>query len=207
MTEQKVQRVFLAGEGSNELGGHADHPSYRDATKLGVLEALLRRVEPAGWEVVGAVPWKSIRKFRVGAAAHADTRNVMGAANDAREADCQVLAFTRDKDNDTSRPAAIEEGITRASTEFPGVGIVGGCACPTLEGWLLALCGKTGTERMSPTKASDELVKAGVRSKDGAAMVAVVENAKLEAVPRDAESLLRWLEQARSTLAAPGDGP
>lgn len=206
MTEKKVLRVFLAGEGSNELGAHVDHPSYRDSTKIGVLEALLRRVEPAGWEVGGAVQWKGIRKFRVGAAAHADTHNVMGAANDAREAGCQVLAFTRDRDNDMSRPAAIAEGITRATIAMTSVGIVGGCACPTLEGWLLALSGKTGTERMSPTKASDELVKAGVRSKDGAAMVAVVENANLEAVPRDAGSLLCWLEQARSTLSPPGDG-
>jgi len=200
VTDEKVLRVFLAGEGPNELGGHADHPSYRDTTKVGVLEALLRRVEPAGWKVGGAVRWKSIRKFRVGAAAHADTHNVMGAANDAREAGCQVLAFTRDRDNDTSRPAAIEEGITRASNEFPGVDVVGECACPTLEGWLLALIGKTGTEKMSAMKASDELVKKGIPPKDGVAMVQLVENAKLEGVPKDAEALLRWLARARSTL-------
>lgn len=203
MTAQQVLRVFLAGEGPNELGGHADHPSYRDTTKVGVLEALLRRVEPAGWEVAGAVRWKSIRKFRVGAAAHADTHNVMGAVNDAREAGCQVLAFTRDMDNDTSRPVAVAEGIARAAIAMPGVGIVGGCARPTLEGWLLALGGKSGTEKMSPTKASAELVKAGVPSKVGADMVAVVEKAKLELVPPDAESLLRWLVRARSTLSAP----
>jgi hypothetical protein len=57
--------------------------------------------------------------------------------------------------------------------------------------------------QMSPTKASGELVKAGVPPKDGAAMVAVVENARLELVPADAESLLRWLAQARATLPAP----
>jgi hypothetical protein len=200
VTEQRYLRVFLAGEGSNELGRYADHPAYRDKMKVGVLEALLARVEPTGWEVVGAVKWKDIRKFRMGHAAHADTHNVMGAANDAREAGCEVLAFTRDRDNDMTRPPAIAEGVYRASTAMASVGIVGCCACPTLEGWMLALLGKTGTESMSSTKASAELAAEGIPSKDGAAMVAVVENAELDRVSPDAESLLHWLEQARSKL-------
>ncbi len=56
-----MKRVFLAGEEPNELGEWSHHPSYRkDPPLTGVIEALLREVEPDGWKVVDAVLWKKI---------------------------------------------------------------------------------------------------------------------------------------------------
>ena len=51
--------VLLAGEGPDELGQWAEHPSYReDPPRLGILEALLRRVRDDGWRVRDGVRWK-----------------------------------------------------------------------------------------------------------------------------------------------------
>ena len=59
-----TRRVFLAGEGSDEIGTLAYREPYRGSPPYGVLEALLRRVHPSGWEVVGGIAWKHIRHYR-----------------------------------------------------------------------------------------------------------------------------------------------
>lgn len=48
-------KVFLGGEGSNELGTRWYVPM---GDELGVVEALLRRIRPGGWRVAAALPWK-----------------------------------------------------------------------------------------------------------------------------------------------------
>ena len=70
------------------------------------------------------------------------------AALDASEAGCDVLAFSRDRDNDEDREKAIEEGIAAAKTAR--LAVVGAAAIPTLEGWILALMKTSRTEAMSP---------------------------------------------------------
>jgi hypothetical protein len=45
-------RVFIAGEGRNELGGWAGDPAYRDLSEPGVIEAFLSRTRPTGWRIV-----------------------------------------------------------------------------------------------------------------------------------------------------------
>lgn len=196
-------RVFLAGEGANELGGRHGHPSYQSDDRPGALSALLSRVQADGWEVGGAREWKRIRKFRAGKADHEDTHNVLGAALDAKEAGCEVLAFSRDQDRDERRGAAVAEGTRRAEVKFgDSPAVIGGVAVPTLEGWILAILGVRGTPQMSPKRASEELAQRGVAPKDGAAMVAIIEAADLDAIAVDAVTLAAWVARARAVLPA-----
>jgi hypothetical protein len=196
-----VVKVFLCGEGSNELGSRIGHRAYQSDERPGALHVLLSRVQPDGWEVGGACEWKRIRKFRAGKADHEDTRNVLGAALDAKEAGCDVLAFSRDLDKDEGRRDAVEEGMKRVPETFASAPeIIGGVAIPKIEAWILALSGVRRTEQMSPTRAEEALVQQGFARKDGAAMVRAVEVADLANIPEDAASLLLWLSRARATL-------
>lgn len=193
-------KVFLCGEGPNELGSRFGHRSYQTDERPGVLHALLARVQADGWEVGGARDWKSIRKFRAGAAAHQDTHNVLGVALDAKEAGCDVLAFSRDLDRDATRRDGIEEGIRRVRELSAAPEVSGGVAIPTLEGWMLALLRERGTEELTPKRASLLLAEKGVEPKDGAAMIRVVEEADFGELPGDAASLAAWLTRARAVL-------
>lgn len=204
-------RVFLSGEGSNELGAHAKGPAFRDAgaeeSEPGALCALLRKVQPEGWRVGEAKLWKDVHKLVVGAARggrdrHQDTRNVLKIALHAEEAGHQVLAFSRDLDADDEREEAIEKGIHEAEALCRDLGIVGSIAVPALEGWVLALQRVPKTELFSRKKAQAELSSRGVEPKDGAAMVKAIEQANLDQIPGDATSLLRWLGRARTVLPA-----
>lgn len=168
-------KVFLSGEGRCELGSRAGHRSFQSDDEPGALHALLARVRASGWEIGGSCEWKRIRKFRAGKFDHEDTRNVLGAALDAKEAGCDVLAFSRDMDRDLARDEAIEEGIRRVE----GIGVIGGVAKPTIEGWILALLQERRSEDMSSKRAEALLV---------------------ERIPDDAASLRRWLERAEQHL-------
>lgn len=148
----------------------------------------------------GARDWTSIRKYKAGAA-HRDTHNVLGVALDAKEAGCDVLAFSRDLDSDVTRKDAIEEGIRRVPETFSEAPeVIGGVAVPTLEGWILALLRVRQTEELTPKRALFVLDEKGVPSKDGLAMVHVVEEADLDQLPSDAVSLAAWLARARTVL-------
>ena len=196
-------KVFLSGEGSNERGSRFAPRAFQSDERPGVLHVLLERVQPDGWEVGGARDWKGIRKYRAGAASHADTHNVLGVAKDAKDAGCDVLAFSRDLDRDAARRQAIEEGIARVPEVLAGApAVIGGVAVPTLEGWILALLGVRAAEALSPKRAEEALVQKGIPRKDGAAMVRVVEDADLAGLPSDATSLRTWLERAKAVLPA-----
>lgn len=194
-------RVFLSGEGSNELGSHADHLSYRTEHDLGVLHALLKKVEPSGWTVGGARVWKNIRKYRaMPSAKHLDTHNVLALANDAIEAKCDILAFSRDVDKDPEREDAIEDGIALIPKTFANApAVIGGVADPSLEAWILALLGHPGSEARN---AEATLAAKGIARKDGAAMAEAVAEADLSRIPPDAASLLTWLKRAQDVLPA-----
>jgi hypothetical protein len=194
-------KVFLAGEGANELGSRAGDPAYQSDKRPGVLCVLLSRIQATGWIVDRARDWKSIRKYRACGAGHDDTRNVLGVALDAKEARCDVLAFSRDLDRDPARREAIEEGIRLVPSAFPAApDVIGGVAVPALEGWILALLGERATEEMSPKRAQDALAAKGVARKDGAAMTRAAEAADLDRIPHDATSLHEWLARARAVL-------
>lgn len=201
-------RVFLAGEGSNELGSRFGHPAHQSDKSPGVLHALLRRVAPHGWKVGGARTWSSIRKYRASGPNHNDTHNVLGLVLDTLEAGCHVLVFVRDEDNDASRAAAIQKGIALAPNEFKDAPeIAGGLAVPLLEGWILALRGTRATEALTPKQAVKALVATGITEKDGPAMVEVVDGADLDQLPEDAASLRAWLSEARRVFGAKPSTP
>lgn len=187
-------KVWLAGEGPSEIGD-------RDigGERRGVLEALLVRVEPAGWIVDRATLWKKIRKFEAGAALRGagDDRSVQRLVLFASEAGCEVVAFSRDRDSDPDRTATLERGIAAARQAYPEVGIIGGIAAPCIEGWILALAGVKGTDAMSRRRCDDELEHHAIPIHvEG--FVAVVEAADLAALA--AGSLATWLARARDVL-------
>lgn len=198
-----VVRVLLAGEGPNELGGwFAERQWRREAPEPGVLEALLRAVVPDGWEIADARVWSRIRRLRVGAA-HGDERNVFVLGLDAAEADCALLVFSRDRDNDATRAEAVRNGKRRIAEELgEPPRVVGEVAVPKLEGWILALMGTRRTESLRPARAESDLEKKGVAPKDTSAMVATVSSADLSSVPADAKGLRAWLDSARDAFAA-----
>jgi hypothetical protein len=203
-------KVFLGGEGNNELGTRWQHPP---GDSPGVVETLLRRVRAGGWRVAGARDWKSIRKYRAGAARahpdHEDARNVRGLVLHAYEEACEMLAFVRDDDGDDRRePAILQalEAITslRFADEYHyELAIVGGIAKPNLEGWILCLLDVTGTDVMTRARIDHELATTDVQLKSTAQYVAIAETG---ALPSGNGSLPAWLARADRTFCQLIDG-
>ncbi len=193
-------RVWLGGEGRNELGGRDGDPVYQN-DQPGVIETLLRAVRPEGWHVAGATKWSRIRKLQPGKAT-AEQKNVLGLALDARESQCQVLAFVRDADGDADRIRDVDEALKRAGEMFPSLRIVGGTAVNVLEAWVLAAKGDTKTESLGKVAAQTRLQDEGFAPKDTLAMVGVAAKVTLEKLPTDAASLRAWLLQAAKALKA-----
>jgi hypothetical protein len=202
-------KVFLCGEGNNDLGTRWHKPRGDDP---GVLEALLRRVRADGWHIECALDWKSIRKYRAGAGlfqpSHKDARNVHGLVLRAYEEACEMLVFVRDRDNDDERGMAIDVALESIAAlgfaeEFRyKLIIVGGIAHPTLEGWILCLLGVAGTDEMTATGASRALA-AKIPAKSTAAYVEI---AQTNVLPTDDGSLARWLALAQAELNRLIDG-
>jgi len=193
-------KVWLGGEGPCELGTRTD-----GGDEPGVIEALLLRVEPKGWIVEGAQRWKYIRKYRAGHAArggrnHEDLHNVLGLALKAKDVGCKVLAFTRDVDADDRRADAIARGIALAGELFPALVIVGGVACPAIEGWMLALLGVRDSDAMSRVRTLELLRDREIEKKNADAYVEIVNAADLAHLPVGCGSLTDWLSTARTQL-------
>lgn len=202
----RALRVMLAGEGRNELGDWAIEAVHRQGrSEPGVVEALLRRVRADGWAIEHAICWKDIRKFRAGRHGDADKRGVLGLVLQAKEAGVDVVAFVRDRDGQVDRVGSIEAGISAAAELIAeGPRIAGGIAVRTLESWILALAGRRRSEACGPTQTAEALAAIDVKPKDTRGMVAVVERARLDALPVDAASLRTWLARAEDALT---DGP
>ena len=206
-------RVFLCGEGRNELGDWANSAPYRpapgppprDPAAAGVLVALLRKARGDGWEVHGACLWKAIRKFRVGVG-DPEARNVQGLLQDAHERGCEVVAFLRDADGEESRVEAIRAGLDQAHGSYPGLRVIGGTPSPVLEAWILSFLGVTGAHRLRKTGAQRRLKEKGIPSKDTARMVQAIEKAERANLPADAQDLRDWLLCADEALS-PVDEP
>jgi hypothetical protein len=193
--------VLLAGEGPDELGQWAEHPSYReDPPRLGILEALLRRVRDDGWRVRDGVRWKDIRLYQPGGFRSAETRKVMRLLFRAVEEGYDVVVFSRDRDGDPQRHTDVERGIHDARAEYPDLRVVGGVAREEIEAWVLALLGQPASEGHTNPKEVLSAAPHGIGNRD--AKVAAVEAADMSRLPDDAESLHRWLERARAALVA-----
>jgi hypothetical protein len=191
-----MKRVFLAGEGTNEIGSWGRHPSYRHTAETGALEALLKKSVETGWEICGGLFWKEIRKFRAGDHRSAETRNVLGAALRAREAGADALIFSRDRDRVPTRERDIEDGVGAASKEI-GIGIAGGTAIEDLDAWVLACLGITNSEENRNAKQTLERER-GIATTS--AKVVAIEQVDLSALPADAGSLRQWIDRVRAVL-------
>jgi hypothetical protein len=207
----KTHLVLLAGEGRNELGSRVGHPTYQTGAEIGVLERLLRRASPGGFDIHSGRQWKDVRKFSVSGRrspgapkrsfTHGDAATVFKLVFDAKEAGCSALVFVRDLDNEPGREGAIREGMEAARQDFQTVALVGAVAKPKLEGWVLAALGVRGTESLTPAGAERALAEHEVQAKSTAEFVAVIEEADFTRIPRDAESLHAFMDCAKRTFA------
>lgn len=194
-------RILLAGEGANELGGWDGQPAWRDKNRPGVLEALLRRVQADGWEIVEAIRWKDIRKFQARRGLDAEMRNVLGLMLTADELECDAVVFSRDLDALEEREDSVNAGLQQAAELFPeGPQAIGGIAIRKLESWLIALSGRTRSQDTREAQIEEIFSDLGIKLKDTAAMVRLVEEANLSRIPKDAKSLHDWLNKARTVL-------
>lgn len=194
--------VLLCGEGRNELGGRAGHPSYQHDRYPGFIEASLERVAPGRALIRGALQWKSLPILRVGGRGDPFARRTTAALQRARELDARLcLLVDRDKNSN------VETSIRRAAAEFaagrPGDEAALGVPAPKLEGWILALLGQSRTEAMTPAGAEARLAERGVAAKDTAAFVSAVSSCDLACLPEDAVGLRRWFDDLSRVLAAP----
>lgn len=193
--------MFLSGEGPDDLGDWCNDPRYRsNPSKIGIIEALLRRMSRVDFIIVDARPWKRIRKFQAGKHAQPETRNVLGLMNEAEEARCDALVFVRDQDGYADRQEHIEVGIrlVRAGDFAPA--LVGGIAVQEIEAWVLTLLGERRTEHHADAK--DVLEKKhGITTCEG--KTAVVDSADRAKIPEDAASLRAWLARVDACFVAP----
>jgi hypothetical protein len=190
-----VIKIHLSGEGAFELGGRVGDPAYR-TERPGVIEALLRAHVPDGWEVCGARTWKDIPKVRARPGETAEVQNVRGAVLDAREAQCDVLVFVRDRDRRAERERLID--VTVQELREAGARIVGGVACQCVDAWVLAIAGETGSEGHASGDAKRLREARAPRTEDA---VALVQQRGLASVAPDATSLRSWLAAAGAELA------
>jgi hypothetical protein len=198
-------RVWIAGEGNNELGTRSE-----DGSRVpGVLEALLAKVCPSGWQCAGTVPWRQIRKFRAGGARgsnHGDFRNVLGLVLEAYEQAADAVAFSRDVDSDPEREPAVATALTWIRHDSGWlIEVIGGVAKPALEGWILALRGVSRTDELSRASAARHLAQYMTDFKSTEDYVAAVERTVLGThptfeLPDGSESLRSWLASAYETL-------
>jgi len=205
-----VLKVFLGGEGNNDIGTRWYVPM---GDQPGVAEALLLRVRARGWRVAAALQWKSIRKYKAGAANqptyHADAHNVRGLVLHAYEEACEMLAFIRDIDGESLRKREIDNALASlgelglAKEYGYELAVVGGTPLPNLEGWILCLLGRPNTDQMSKARAARDLAEASVALKSNADYLAVVETCTL---PSGAGSLPEWLALAETTFRRLIDG-
>ena len=76
-------KVFLSGEGPDELGDWYHPPQYHDSPpEHGVIEVLLRKAGVSFVVIRGERFWKTIKKFRFKPPVRADHPNSHAANND-----------------------------------------------------------------------------------------------------------------------------
>jgi hypothetical protein len=197
-----MKHIFLAGEGRNELGSWSKDPPYQDDSEPGVLKSLLQKITKDGWLIRNAVRWKNIRKFKAGDHLSPEERNVLGACLMARENDCPIFAFSRDTDGDTQRQKDISKGL-QTSQKYWGsqIDIIGECAVPCIEGWILAVLGVLHTEKItSSSKALDSLKNKIGNEVSTERMVEIIVQTNPANRAQDAISLQNWLKTAKNVL-------
>jgi hypothetical protein len=194
-----MKTILLAGEGRNELGGWYDEPSFRlSPPDLGILEALLKKVAPQGWSIVDGVRWKSLRKYKVNEPGKAEEKNLRRLLLMAEERQCNLVAFTRDRDRSRERQAQIDSTMAEMEAQYTeGPFFIGGMAIEKIEAWLLALSGETRSESIGdPAAKLAPILPESTTSE----MARLVMRAEITSIPRDANSLSTWIQKASRFL-------
>lgn len=195
-----MKRVFIAGEGRNELGRWQDSSIAPAADgDQGAICALLSRTGVGDWAVGGALRWKDIKHYRSGSFRSRERRLVLGLALRATEEDCRVLAFIRDSDGDAARVEEIESALGELPdlAVAPGLRVAGGCAKPALEAWSLTFAGEPSAESWPKRRVEQRAAELGLSTT--AAMTAAIEAGETTAVPHGS-SLATWLARAERAL-------
>lgn len=191
-------KLLLSGEGYDDIGDWAKEPMYRaKPPEIGVIEALLRKLEAGELTVREAIPWKKIPKFRAGDHAHPETRNVLGLAVKADDMRCDALVFVRDRDRDEDRQADIENGIELAKVKFPDLAVAGGVAVEEIEAWILAILGERRSEHHADAK---RVLNSNHSIASRASMIDALKDKDLSKIPPDATSLRTWIARASAAL-------
>ena len=200
-------RLWIIGEGNNELGLHDGY----EGRSQGVIEALLQKVCATGWTCVQKMQWHAIRRYRAGGARgpgsdHADYWNVLSLVLAAYEDGCEVVAFSRDTDSDLHRESAVVAALRWIDKESGWViDVIGGVAKPALEGWILALRGARDTDLMSRRQTVEVLATVQIDVKSTTQYLEVVDAATLGdpetfGLAPGTESLQAWLTTAHRVL-------
>lgn len=172
-------KVFIAGEGPAELGRWGK--TFVATDEEGFIEACLRRVRESGWEIVGGLRWKEIRKVKPGEHRSAEARNLRGVALAAQEAGAELLIVLRDTDGDAHRARVLRE--TAATIHKPA--LIVGLPDPRLEAWAAALLGDRDALGARRARAEAVFAKLGLDGKRREPLVACVRDEDIEALPAD----------------------
>ena len=192
-------RILISGEGRTELGDWRNSPpDRRRPHEIGVLEALISKLATSDWEIVAAITWSKIRKFRVRPHQGAEEQAVFGLAQAARDSQCDVVLFVRDHEARDVRRDEIERGLREAGLISQPIGIAGGVATQEIEAWILACMGHRRSEQHSDPKSVARALGIETTADKSAAVLAasLVESD----LPSDARSLVTWLARARAVL-------
>lgn len=199
-----TRRLLLAGEGPDELGKWFRESPYQHAARRGdevpgILEALLRKLDLAPWEVTDAVIWRSRRVplFRRGERRAPETRRVLGLSALAKDCGADGVVFVRDRDGDEDREADIEAAFEQARSLGLDTLLAGGVAVEEIEAWILAFLGDRGAE--SHTRPKEKLAERhGLRTREQ--KVTVIEGGDLDGSCAHARSLRRFRDRVREAL-------
>jgi len=191
-------KVLLAGEGKTDLGDYAEPHFRKESPKHGVVVALAETFAPAEWTVGHVVTWSKIKKYRAGDHASPEARHVLALALDAKERALDAVVFSRDGDGESERMEDVRDGIKRARREFPNVPVAGGGPTQTIENWLLAIRGESGTEDLHRAKAK---ARVEAEARDFEAKVDWVRASGSMNVASDAASLHDWIRALRELVA------
>lgn len=188
-------RVYLCGEGKDDIGRWAVEAAYRQQAQPsdGVIGTLARKMVPDGWQVVDGRPLKNVPVLRVGGGERgSEARRFRGAVQLAREAECDVLLFARDEDGDGSRGDELRALAAAPYASPPEVALA--VVVPCIEGWVLELL-RPGSRTKAKAQAewSEHQAATGVSMEE----VVLAWGGSRERLTHD---LQRWLERVKGVL-------
>jgi hypothetical protein len=135
-----AHEIYLIGEGPNDIGDLAEHPSYRDGRE-GFIQPILKRLAP---ECLLKFDGQKVTTLprRPSARAPGHGRKAGQALVLAWNAGAEALVFVKDTDGGGAKSvrADIERGFAEARKETPELGdVVALCATPSdmIEAWAL----------------------------------------------------------------------